>query len=119
MLDANTTDIHMTLMQKWKSNVRRKHEYRRHPQKPVDSAIRILWEDSHGHERVAEAKLKNISPSGLKILVRERIPIRSYVFCYESKLGIRARGSVRYCNAATDGYHIGLEFSDVLLRQGG
>lgn len=71
----------------------------------------MLWEDEAGHERVSNGRLVNASLSGIQVLVDEKIPVRSYVSCNEIKLGIRGRGSVRYCNFRKGKYQIGIEFA--------
>jgi hypothetical protein len=73
--------------------------------------MRILWEDTAGRERVSDGEILDISPAGIKLRVRESIPVRSYMTFNEATLGIRGRGSVRYCNSVGRGYEIGLEFS--------
>ena len=74
------------------------------------AVVRILWED-RGQERVIDAELLDRSALGAKLRVLERIPLRTYVMCNDIGLGLRGRGSVRYCNAVGRGYEIGLEFS--------
>jgi hypothetical protein len=76
----------------------------------MDGMIRILWEDSDGRERVSHATIVNISASGVKLRLDERIPVRSYVACNDVSLGIVGRASVRYCNFSKGKYEIGLEF---------
>lgn len=105
-------------MSAWRSNLVRKTERRRHARFPVHSNIRILWEDNQGRERVSDAEILDISVSGIKIFMRESIPLRSYVTCNDVKLGICGRGSVRYSIAAGRGYHVGLEFSTGISRVG-
>ncbi len=77
----------------------------------ASGALRILWQDPNGRERISNAQLKNVSVSGLQLQVTEQIPLRTYVTCNEPKLGIGGRGMVRYCNHSKGKYLIGLEFS--------
>jgi c-di-GMP-related signal transduction protein len=74
-------------------------------------ALRVLWADSTGHEKVSNAQLKNISANGAQLQVNEQIPVRTSVSCNDAKLGITGRGSVRYCKFANGKYLIGLEFT--------
>ena len=48
---------------------------------------------------------------GAQLRLNEKIPVRSYVKCNDTKLGIRGRASVRYCNFAKGIYEIGLELT--------
>jgi len=84
---------------------------RRHPRHDAAGLLRILWEDGGGRERISNGRLVNVSVEGIQLLVDEQIPIRSYVSCNDIKLGIRGRGSVRYCVFSKGKYRIGIEFS--------
>jgi hypothetical protein len=83
---------------------------RRYSRYDASGLLRILWEDSDGREKVSNGRLVNVSVEGIQVLVDEKIPIRSYVSCNDSQLGIRGRGSVRYCNFRKGKYQIGIEF---------
>jgi c-di-GMP-related signal transduction protein len=74
-------------------------------------ALRVLWEDAAGRERISNAQLRNISFHGAQLQVEEQIPLRTSVSCNDIKLGITGRGSVRYCKFANGKYLIGLEFA--------
>jgi len=89
----------------------RMSDARRKVRHDASGALRILWEDSSGQQRVSNAQLKNISVNGLQLQVDEQIPVRTYLFCNDVKLGINGRGSVRYCKFAKGKYLIGVEFS--------
>lgn len=86
-------------------------EQRRHERQNASGVLRILWEDSRGGERISYATLVNASPAGVRLQVREQIPLRTSVTCNDALLGICGRGSVRYCNSNARGYEIGVEFS--------
>jgi len=83
---------------------------RRKVRHAASGALRILWEDSTGRERVSNARLKNVSANGLQLQVDEKIPIRASVSCNDPKLGISGTGSVRYCDFSKGKYLIGIEF---------
>jgi hypothetical protein len=74
-------------------------------------ALRVLWEDAAGHEKITNAQLRNISVHGAQLQVTEQIPLRTSVSCNDLKLGITGRGSVRYCKFANGKYLVGLEFA--------
>ena len=84
---------------------------RRYTRHDASGLLRILWEDGEGSERVSNGRIINISVEGIQVLVDDKIPVRSYVSCNDSKLGIRGRGSVRYCNFRKGKYQIGIEFA--------
>jgi hypothetical protein len=60
---------------------------------------------------MSSGRIVNVSVEGVQVLVNEKIPARTYVYCTDPKLGIRGRASVRYCNYSKGKYQIGLEFS--------
>src|ERR1700694_717785 len=95
----------------WRSNLTKKIQPRRDPRAAVNGTLRILWEDGAGRERISQAQIVNVSASGAQLRLNEKIPVRSYVTCNDTKLGIRGRASVRYCNFAKGKYEIGLEFT--------
>jgi hypothetical protein len=92
------------------SVIPRKTESRRHVRYPKTGFIRILWEDDRGRERISNAMIVNQSVNGLKLRLDEKIPVRIYVACNETALGITGRASVRYCVFNKGKYEIGLEF---------
>jgi hypothetical protein len=87
-----------------------RQDARRYPRHDASGTLRILWEDETGCERVSNGRIVNVSVQGIQVLVDQKIPIRSYVSCNDSSLGIRGRGSVRYCNFRKGKYQIGIEF---------
>ena len=88
-----------------------KQNLRRNIRKDVSGVLRILWEDADGRERISRGNLVNVSARGIQLAVDEKIPVRSYISCNDTKLGIRGRGSVRYCSYSKGKYQIGVEFS--------
>jgi c-di-GMP-related signal transduction protein len=88
----------------------RRANTRREVRHGIKAAARILWEDEHGQECVSNAKLLNASVSGLQLEMDQRLPVRSFIFCNEPKLGICGTGSVRYCVFSKGKYLVGLEF---------
>jgi hypothetical protein len=89
----------------------RKNEARRYERQEASGRLQILWEDGTGEQKMMHGRIVNVSVEGVQVLVDEKIPVRSYVYCIDPKLGIRGRGSVRYCNFTKGKYQIGLEFS--------
>jgi len=85
---------------------------RRHPRYPVAGGmLRLLWDDGK-QERILKATVLNVSATGVKLLVDERLPVRALVLCSDMKLGIYGSASIRYCNFTRRKYEIGLEFAN-------
>lgn len=68
-----------------------------------------MWEDSESRERVSTVQCMDISPSGAKFRLFEKIPSRASVLFNCPALGIAGRGTVRYCLHKKAAYEIGLE----------
>jgi PilZ domain len=94
------------------SRIQRKTERRRQARKPVRAMVPILCQDEDGRESRFQARLVDISPSGVKLWLPARLPARTVVSFNSPDLGAGGRGTVRYCNAAKGGYEIGLEMSN-------
>jgi hypothetical protein len=90
----------------------RTSESRRHIRHTSTGTLRIVWQDNSGRSRVSEAELVNVSVSGLKLKISERIPLHAAVSCDEPKLGICGTGSVRYCHSSYGKYAVGLDFQN-------
>lgn len=90
---------------------------RRHQRVPLDSVIRLTWQDQNGLQRVAKGKCVDISERGLGILVEENVPLRSYVQFRVEKIGFTGSGSVRYVTRKGLRYVLGLEFAGTLHWQ--
>jgi hypothetical protein len=89
-----------------------KRNLRRHVRDIIDGSLRILWEDADGREHVSQAKIVNVSPSGIGLRSDQAIPLRSPISCNDEKTGIRGRGTVRHCTYVKGKYQIGVEFSN-------
>jgi hypothetical protein len=93
------------------SNLLRKGDLRRESRHPLQGNLRILWENSDGREMISRAQVVDVSPSGLKLRLEVKIPIRTYISCNEPRLGLCGRGSVRYCNFVKGKFDVGIEFT--------
>lgn len=87
----------------------RKRERRRYLRSPISQMTPILWEDEDGREQLVHGRLLDVSVSGAKIWVPLRLPARSLVTFNCVALAVGGRGTVRYCNATTGGFEVGLE----------
>jgi len=91
---------------------KRAADARRRKRHAVQGNMTILWKDEDERERMALARLTNISVGGLQLQTTERIALRTGVYCSETKLGIAGRGWTKYCHFSKGKYIIGLEFPD-------
>ena len=62
-------------------------------------------------QRVAKGKCVDISERGLRVVVEENVPLRSYVQFWVERIGVHGSGSVRYVTRKGFRYVLGLEFS--------
>lgn len=102
---------HSTLWAQQSLTSTSRREERKRARHAASGRLRILWQDSEGRERTADAMLMNVSTHGLQLQVLDRIPPASYIICNDARLGISGRGAVRYCNYSKGKYLIGIEFS--------
>jgi hypothetical protein len=91
-------------------SMERKAERRRQPRDPLSIALSILCTDQEGRETVMHAKLLDISVSGARLSILQRIPPHSAITFYYHKLAIGGRGTVRFCRPGKKGYEVGIEF---------
>src|SRR5919202_5464616 len=94
----------------WSSGVRR-GDARRHKRFPIEGTLHVLCQDSSGRERLCNAKIMDVSVSGVRLRMDERVSERSFLTCNDRKLGISGRGVVRYCNFVKGKYEVGIEFT--------
>ena len=85
---------------------------RREARMAKKGSLRILWEDERGQERISNAKLRNVSSSGLQLQLSHKIPPRTLIRCNEPQLGVSGSGSVRYCNPDKGEFTVGVEFTN-------
>ena len=94
------------------SRIQNKTERRRQSRKAVNGMVAILCESEEGHESRYQARIVDVSVSGVKLWLPLRLLKRTIVTFNCSELGVGGRGTVRYCNAAKGGYVIGLEMGN-------
>ncbi len=85
---------------------------RRQHRRVAEGSLQIKWQDQSGHENIADARLTNVSTSGIQVQVPDRIAVGSLVSCNDPQTGISGSACVRYCNFSGGKYFVGLEFSD-------
>ncbi len=76
----------------------------------MNVSLSILCTDENGRETVMHAQLLDISATGARLSILQKIPTHSAVTFYYHKLGVGGRGTVRFCRSARKGYEVGLEF---------
>jgi hypothetical protein len=87
-----------------------KAERRREQRDPLSASLSILSTDQDGRETVMHAQLLDISVSGARLSMLQKLPLRSSVTFYHHKFGIGGRGTVRFCRTGRKGYEVGIEF---------
>ena len=88
-----------------------KSKLRRHPRSEARSIVQLIWKDQLGNEKYTKARTLDVSESGMRVEVPERIPERSYITFRADELSLHGTGSVRSCQANGLKFIVGLEFS--------
>ncbi len=89
----------------------KKGDLRRHHRAQARSIVQLVWKDWLGNEKYTKARTLDISESGMRLEVPERIPERSYVTLRSDELSLHGTGSVKSCHGKGIKYVVGLEFS--------
>jgi hypothetical protein len=87
-----------------------RHDLRRHTRQDCTPTVKIMWCDTSGHDKFANATALDISETGLRLKVPEALPVQSCVTMRSDALKLRGQASVRYCSRLGTTYAIGLEF---------
>ncbi len=85
---------------------------RSHVRRKAEGTVRVEWRDAEGRERTSNAKLVNVSATGLQVRTAEEIPVHTAVLCHDPETGISRSGSIRYCRVSRREYLIGLGFNN-------
>jgi cytochrome c peroxidase len=88
-----------------------KGNLRRHNRTQARSIVQIVWKDHLGNEKYTKARTLDVSQSGMRVEVPERIPERSYVTFRSDELSLQGTGSVRTCHGKGIKFVVGVEFS--------
>jgi PilZ domain-containing protein len=86
-------------------------DLRRHERVPADCFAQINWKDRYGNEAFANAKVLNVSESGLRVQVPGSMEVGSRVTFRVDKLALHGTGSVRTCTREGPKYSVGIQFS--------
>jgi hypothetical protein len=89
----------------------RSRNVRQYLRLPVEAIVRIGWQDASREDKSALTRSFDISESGMRFELLERLPLRSDVMLRCDKLGLQTRAIVRYCGQKGLKYTIGVEFA--------
>ncbi len=90
----------------------RRHDLRRQARQPCEHHVTLMWRDSRGDNKFANARAVDISESGMRLQVPEALPLHAYITLQATKLGLLGNASVRYClRTAATKYAVGAEFT--------
>lgn len=84
---------------------------RRFPRQAVHASIRIGWQDESREDKSAVTRTFDISESGMRFELIERLPLRSDIMVRSDKIGLQTRAIVRYCEPKGMKYAVGVEFA--------
>ena len=86
-------------------------EFRKHARQPLDGRLRISWQDANGATRQCNGRIVDASESGFRIVLPERLELRSYVYLRVERYNFKTMACVRYCVRSGINCAAGLEFS--------
>jgi hypothetical protein len=86
-------------------------DIRRHKRNSFSAIARVGWQDRLGREKFLNARVFDISESGLSLQLPEAVDARCTLTLRSEKLGLHALGSVRHCARAGGRYLVGVEFT--------
>ena len=81
---------------------------------PDSGVVSLSWQDSQGHFRFSQGKCLEISQTGMRVQIPERVALRSYVSLKADCGGLTCSASVRHCMCKAGQFIVGLEFSSPL-----
>jgi hypothetical protein len=84
---------------------------RRYARLSVDAIVRIGWQDASRSDKSVLTRSFDISESGMRFELLERLPLRVDVMLRCDKLGLQTRAIVRYCGQKGCKYIVGVEFA--------
>ena len=87
-----------------------RHDLRRHTRQSCNPTVKIMWCDTSGHDKFANATALDISETGVRLKVPEALVVQSCVTLRSENLKLHGQASVRYCSRIGTTYAIGLEF---------
>ena len=86
-------------------------EYRKYARQPMDGRLRISWQDANGSIHDVNGRIVDASESGFRIILHERLELRSFVYLRMERYKFKSTACVRYCVRSGLNCAAGLEFS--------
>jgi hypothetical protein len=88
-----------------------RHDLRRHVRLECGSpSVKMMWCDTSGHDKFANARALDVSETGARLKVPEALTVQSCVTLRSETLKLHGQASVRHCSRVGTTYSIGLEF---------
>ena len=85
---------------------------RREPRRIGRQTYTLCWQALDGSTCSAEARGVDLSRSGIRVSVPERVPPETIVFIQANGGTLAGYGVVRHCTSHGDGYAIGIAFNE-------
>jgi hypothetical protein len=93
-------------------------EKRQSPRTKCNQKVRVTWTDASGLYRTMQGRCVDVSNSGIRLEVPERLEQRIFVQLQDELKKLNGTACVRYCTGGGRRYIAGLEFSGGLRWQG-
>ncbi len=87
------------------------NEARKHSRQPLEGRLKISWQDSGGRSYDSIGRIVDASESGFRIILPDRLELRSYVYLRAERYNFKTMACVRYCVRSGINHCAGLEFS--------
>ena len=92
-------------------------ESRRNNRVPCAGSVSLSWDDERGQTRYASGKCIDISEAGLRVELKESIPVRTRVAFRMEAINESGSGTVRHATRRNMKVVIGLALSHPLTKQ--
>jgi hypothetical protein len=83
---------------------------RRHERVECDTKGRAMWVDQDGRDKWAIVRIYDLSESGLRMELPERLEARTLIRFISDDMKIQGQATVRFCRHSGAKYIIGAEF---------
>src|SRR5258708_3687023 len=84
---------------------------RKHLRQPLDGRLKISWQDASGATHQSNGRIVDASESGFRIVLPDRLELRSYVCLRVERYNFKTMACVRYSVRSGINFSAGLEFS--------
>lgn len=86
-----------------------KRERRQQKREVLKGTLLILWQDAEGGERTCRAHCLDVSATGVRLRVPDKLPSRALVMFNSYDLHIAGSGIVRFCRPWRAHFEVGIE----------